>query len=278
MAELIEIYTEELPPDWTWRPTDKFKTGTTEFYVETAKWLARFGHEVIVYYDEGPAEGEQVLYLPRELYKGDNVVLACNSRPPRPGKRTVFWNNLKSKTIEMMPGFDDYIVLSPYHQRSFKGGKIVGHGCYPHRYKDVFKIPKSCLYSSSPDRGLELLEEIWPRVEEETGAELTVTYRNALPEKVMDDLYKTSQFWLHPGQGVELFCISALKAQAAGCIPVVVPNMALKDTVKYGVFATKETYADKLIDAIKKPPKIEKIPIPSWEEVTRELETVLLGT
>lgn len=87
----------------------------------------------------------------------------------------------------------------------------------------------------------------------------------------MCDLYKESEFWLHPGQGVELFCISAVKAQTAGCIPVVVPTMALAETVKFGVKTTLADYKEDLIAAITHPPAQRHIDFGSWDTVASDL-------
>jgi hypothetical protein len=87
----------------------------------------------------------------------------------------------------------------------------------------------------------------------------------------MIEHYKSSEFWLHPCQGIELFCVSAVKAQVAGCIPVVVPNMALETTVKYGIKTTLENYTKDIINAINNPPPIETVEFANWETVTKDL-------
>lgn len=273
---LIEMFTESLPPDYRWTPSDDFKRGTTEFYIETAKNLSTLGHDVIVYYDGVAAHVDGITYLPHSAYVGSDALLACNARPPKLARRNVYWTNLFDERAGDFQDFDAIINISEYQKSVFGSEKVhvIGHGCYPERYEGASKDGDVCLYSSSPDRGQALLEMIWPRVEKETGAKLITAY-GRFTEDEMDKLYKAARYWLHPGEGVELFCISALKAQAAGCIPVVVPNMALESTVKYGVRTTKERFADDLINAIKFPPPVPKIHIPSWLEVTKQIEELL---
>jgi glycosyltransferase involved in cell wall biosynthesis len=97
---------------------------------------------------------------------------------------------------------------------------------------------------------------------------LVQTYKRNISEDGMTDLYARSRFWLHPGQRVELFCISALKAQQSGCIPIVVPNMALAETVKTGIKTDLDHYFEELEKVLKNPPKGEFYEAPSWQEVT----------
>lgn len=279
MPRRIEIFTECLPSGWKWYPNDQFKTGTTEFYVETARCLRDMGHEVTVYYDREPLEYDGIMFMPRTHITGSDIVLSCNSESHTAGDVNVYWTNKFDDRQELHPKYDKMIVISEY-QRSIFGdkAKVVGHGCYPERYhSDGQKIKGLCIYTSSPDRGLDFLLNIWPRVKDETGAELVSTYGSGLSEKNMDDLYNFAQFWLHPGQGVELFCISGIKAQAAGCIPVVVPNMALAETIKSGILTTEDKFADDLIQAIKNPPEIKSASIPSWQEQTKLLEEILVN-
>ena len=266
---LLEIWTEVLPPGWEWTP-DSFVGGTHEFVVETAK-CAPFD-DVIVYYDGTPGVYDGIHYVGRDSFSGSDVVLACNSTPPKLGRYSVYWTSWDKARAQQYGMFDERIVLSPYHQSLFgTNSRIVPLSCWPRKFPSHRKIDGMCLYSSSPDRGSAFLESIWPRVERETGAKLYRTYDKSISEPEMELMDRQSQFWLHPGQGIELFCISAVKAQVAGCIPVVVPNMALDTTVKYGVRTTLEKYADDLIAALKNPPLVESVDFGDWYTVTKEL-------
>jgi hypothetical protein len=265
---LVEIWTEVLPPAWHWTP-DSYLGGTPEFAINVAK---NCEHDVVVYYDGKPCMYDGIYYLPRSQYRGSDVILAINSRPPKLGKHNIIWFSWDNAKDTQYLDFDERIVLSPYHKSIFGSNcRIVPLTCEPEDFKSTYKIKKQCLYSSSPDRGGEFLKSIWSEVEARTGARLVCTYKNNISEDEMKELYKQSEFWLHPCQGVELFCISAVKAQVASCIPVVVPNMALATTVKYGVKTTLENYKENLIKAINNPPKVEKVDFGSWQSVTDEL-------
>lgn len=263
---MIEIWTEELPKGWEWTP-NCYVGGTPEFVVNTAQCS-----DAVVYYDGPPGCFDGIFYLPRNHFKGDDVVLACNSKPPRLGKYNIIYTNWYHAREKDYLEFDERIVISPYHQKIFgSNSRIVSHSCWPHQFKDPIKTQKQCLYSSSPDRGGEFLKKIWPDVNKATGAVLITTYNKSISEEEMIYLYKSSQFWLHPGQGIELFCIAAVKAQVAKCVPVVVPNMALETTVKYGVKTTLENYKRDLIEAILNPPEIQDVDFGDWQIVTDEL-------
>lgn len=267
---MIEIWTEELPKGWEWTP-DCFVGGTPEFIVETARVLSN-KNDVIVYYDGPAMEFEGVFYVPRKGFTGQDIVLACNSRPPSNGKYSIYYTNWYHQRQSQCEDYDERIVLSKYHQGLFGSrSRIVPHSCWPQKFANPTKIKGKCLFSSSPDRGLNFIKSIWSRVEKETGAQLVVTYDKNISEDEMVEHYKSAEFWLHPGIGIELFCISAVKAQVAKAIPVVVPEMALAETVKFGVKTNLRDYEDQLISAIKNPPAIENVDFGSWETVTKKL-------
>ena len=127
------------------------------------------------------------------------------------------------------------------------------------------KVSKQCFYASSPDRGLDVLLEAWPQVyAAHPDATLILTYgaQTDLPgviclgdadDDTMAELYATSDIWCHPCTGVELFCLVGKKAQAAGCIPVIIPHMALAETVQRGFKTDREHYAQTLIEVLDMP-------------------------
>lgn len=57
-------------------------------------------------------------------------------------------------------------------------------------------------------------------------------------------LYLKAGVFAYPTEFAEIHCISALKAQAAGCIPVTTDFAALKETVQYGVTVHSEKTKD----------------------------------
>lgn len=263
----ISIYTEILPREFQWSPREDVPSGTVEFYIATAEELSK-NNEVIVYYDGDATHYKNVYYLPREMYGPSEINIHCNDRASF-GKRNIYWTNKIDQKAKDYMDYDHRITISKYHKSIFGDSTIIGHGIYPEFYKSG-KKENICLYSSSPDRAGEVLNELEPHITS-LGYKLIRTYSKAISEREMIDLYAKSRFWLHPCQGVELFCISAVKAQASGCIPIVVPNMALAETVKTGIKCELKDYKDELINALKNPPKIEKYTPPSWEDVTCDI-------
>jgi glycosyltransferase involved in cell wall biosynthesis len=142
--------------------------------------------------------------------------------------------------------------------------------------------PKRMIYTSSYDRGIEYLLERWEDVRKEVPeAELHLfygwdTYNKMLekgarsPEfkdrmvKLMSqegivehgrighkELVKELQkswFWVYPSHFEEISCISAMKAQSAGCYPVCTDYAALKETVKGGAIITGSCRNEAVLD------------------------------
>ena len=186
------------------------------------------------------------------------------------------------------------IVISNYakawtvSERALATGKVVtlGHGIDP--AECALMLPKvsasdvpqaaarrdpwQVLYTSSWDRGLEVLIEAWPRVYRAVGprARLVITcgrgpmapsavaqlaeMRRSMNTVVlynvsdhgMSLLYASSGVWAHLCTGVELFCTSAVRTQCNGAVPVVIPCMAVQGTVKFGVKTSREQFGAEL--------------------------------
>lgn len=154
---------------------------------------------------------------------------------------------------------------------------------------------KRVIYTSSYDRGLEHLLVMWPDVKKAVkDAELFVcygwqlwdkfytgnpasmgwkarmeemmkspgiTHLGRVPQTLLVDEYKKSGIWAYPTHFGEINCISAIKAQAYGCEPVVVNYAALKETVQFGRKVegdiydqeTRDKFKAELIDALNNP-------------------------
>jgi glycosyltransferase involved in cell wall biosynthesis len=123
-------------------------------------------------------------------------------------------------------------------------------------------------FFSSADRGLDVLLELIPKIEEKLGRKVTSCWAygwntydqfhaqnpdkmkwkwqviRAMNEVGMDakgrlshdelsDLMRDTDVWAYPTSFPEIHCITALKAQAAGCRPVTSGYAALQETVFY---------------------------------------------
>jgi glycosyltransferase involved in cell wall biosynthesis len=223
---------------------------------------------------------------------------------PLRAKRLILWMHDTDVGDRLTPvraaAFDRIVVLSEWHREHMLARYpfldadklvIVGNGVDPERFEhkvplikadasahDVWtsptvdrRQPHRVVYTSSPDRGLDvILEHIWPSVVEAVpDAELHVYYgwnnfealRNARPDlaefqrrvadltlatrnvvnhgrvtqKVLATELMKSSVWLYPTYFHETYCISAVEAQLAGVIPVTNARAALAETVRAGV-------------------------------------------
>lgn len=283
----LSLYTEPLPPAFAWSPRAPWR-GTEEFYVETARHLAR-NHSVEVFYDGETVELDGVVFRPRGEYRGGyDAVLACNAQPPAlvPGTRHVYWTNLWGDRFERHLWADAQVVISSFHRQVYEDplpitesevrfrAHVVGHGVDAAKFAPAQKEPIA-LYSSSMDRGGFWLKANWASLN--TGLTLVCT-EGRMSDAEVTDLYRRARVWLHPCMGVELFCIAALKAQAAGCLCVYSPTMALPETIRPGhlplaLHRWKRELAGSLLLATAPP-----VPhLPSWADVTADLERILTG-
>ncbi len=134
--------------------------------------------------------------------------------------------------------------------------------------KDVERIPWKMINTSAPDRGLHCLLTMWPKIKEKYpeatfywyyGWQTYDSYNANNPERMAfkDELVKllkqpgvfeggrishqeiaaemaSSDLWVYPTEFFETSCITAMKAQALGAVPVTTNVGALKETVFSG--------------------------------------------
>ncbi|MCA9313735.1 hypothetical protein KDA08_05500 [Candidatus Saccharibacteria bacterium] len=272
--------------EWGFSPWDKRIGGSEEFVVEVSKRLADRGHNVTVYHNGRHGLYEGVSYKDYEQFDYGGVLVNVNY-PEFGGD--IFWTSLDKN-----PKLDQFKVVCGISQYQIdncgiehKDVRILPPG---YNQDDIYpsdKVKKQCLYASSPDRGLDTLLRAWTSVHAaHPDATLIVTYGaqeydipnvefvDATSDE-MNYLYRTSDIWCHPANGGELYCISGIKAQAAGCWPVVIPTMALSETVRYGTMANKDNYADKLIEALTEHPEPLQGKYPTWDDATDQLEQII---
>lgn len=240
-----------------WEPTDTRLGGTEESVVRWAEELVKCEHEVMVYKNGWDKwfEYNGVQYEPRGMYGAHprDICINVKSFEVEPKEPTLYLTNEIDASAHDLSKFAGVIWPSEWAEEHIPVNNprrfILPHGYDPQKIFYRRKVPKQCLYASSPDRGLDTLAQIWPAiVEKHPDAHLYVTYGGQIDapnvtcgeftEEEMNQLYIDSEFWLHPANGGELYCISGIKAQAARCIPVYFPVMALAETVKAGVQCT----------------------------------------
>lgn len=257
-----------------WEPTDIRLGGTERGIQEWAEELVRKGHEVYVFRNGHKNSGMQVhggvIYQERSTYHGHgDICINVKSPEQVPLEPTIFYTNNTDADQLDLSKYSAVIQISEWAKDNISVNNpkvyVVPHGYEPLKIYPETKIKNQCLYASSPDRGLETLLRIWPKViAAHPDATLKVTYGapeydvegveflGNVDEETMNQLYRESDYWTYPCNGGELQCITGMKAQAAGCIPVIIPVMALQETVKNGYFATADNYAEVLIDAMSK--------------------------
>ncbi len=183
--------------------------------------------------------------------------------------------------------------------------------------------PHKVIYASSPDRGLETLLEVWPAVRNAVDdatldiyydwgmvkrhkpalyaslmaridelRPLGVRYHGGVAQPVLHDLMRRAGVWAYPNIGeVETFCITAVKALAAGMEPVATAAGALPEVLDRECLALQpdglvdtEDFCDALIEALDNPAeegarragRESALKRYSWPVTAKRLETILM--
>ncbi|HEY8096356.1 MAG TPA: glycosyltransferase family 4 protein, partial [Methylobacter sp.] len=282
---------------WTPATMNKAGIGGSETaVVEMSKRLASMGHSVRVYGDcpglEGTYDGVQ--YIHYEKFKDVECDVFITSRRPHivddefnvRAKAKICWVHDihcgTALTHRRALKLDRFFVLSQWHKDYFLSQHrfvhpdqvvITRNGIDLHRFAEVGKIqrnPHKAVYSSSPDRGLDVALRVMPRIRQQVpDAELHVFYgfhnwetsAKASNDKGQLDLidyikrsieqgkdngvvyhgrvnqvdlahhFMSAGVWSYPTWFVETSCITAMEAQAAGLRIITSPIAALNETV-----------------------------------------------
>lgn len=201
-----------------------------------------------------------------------------------------------SVTQEQVEAFDDVLWLSEWQRTQWmsvspsfeKFTKIFGNGIQPEQFQPISprSNPFSCIYGSNYGRGLEILLDSWWDVFEtfpkatldiyygwQHWGTLTKAQEDVFKNKIkalpnvrehgqvshhdLNRAYESSSLWTYPCTMDETFCITALRAQMAGAIPVVIQGSALTDVVRHGYSClSKEEYLPLLKKALSDAEKI----------------------
>ena len=189
-------------------------------------------------------------------------------------------------TPKRLNEIDKIITLSEWQRNLFPNIPeekflISGNGIEPQMFqKKAERNPHRMIYTSSYDRGLETLLKLFPLVKEEVPqAELHIFYgwdlfdrshsdnpkmmemkeriiklmeqdgvyeHGRVSQEQIIEEYQKSGAWAYPTEFGEISCITAMKAQVAGCIPITTNVAALDETVHFGLKVdSKNIYTDK---------------------------------
>lgn len=282
-----------------WHPADITQRGlggSETAAVRLAEELSELGHVVTVYGEmRQSAVWRDVIFRRHESFDPlDDHDVVITSRVPEVADRPIraatrmLWLHDVDAGPRLTPAraeqFDHILVLSEWHERHVAGRypfaadrlRRIRNGVHLPFFKPLpweERAPR-VLFTSSPDRGLDVLLDLWPRVLEKVPeAELHHCY-SAVYDRVADQdpavaehrerirelarqpgvvglgslnqhalakLMCSSRVWAHPSwMGMvdapfhETSCIGAMEAQAAGCLVVYSDWGALPETVRIG--------------------------------------------
>lgn len=284
-----------------WSPlADQGWSGGEEILTKFARALAHRGHNVCVFYDGEPLIDETpealVTYLARGSAANSTFDLALYFKcpelyDPRLAPRSYCWTDQERPFVP--DPFVRVVACSEYLRRWLASAvpravprlHVIPYGIDCAEVlaagEGITRNPLEVLHCASPDRGLDVFLDLWPRVLAHVpDATLTIAYgwelfdkyggSPALKAKILGQcavlmeqgaqitMRRLSRLEMHQAlhraavyaywcTGGEQFGLTALKAQLAGCVPVVKPWGALHETVvrEYHV-----TDADMMVERI----------------------------
>lgn len=204
-------------------------------------------------------------------------------------------------SAELVRPFENatYLFKSQYHKDQYPkvtNYKIIPNGIDVSQFgQGIGKKPYSVIYPSAYYRGLEVLVNLWPQVKKEVpeatldiyygweswvsaegedafyhrmtkklkdGKKLGITEHGRVDHQTLANKYAESKVWAYPTEFPEIFCITAVKANLAGCKPVITDVAALKETggpsadyiesdAIYNDQYSQEKFVKKLVKALK---------------------------
>lgn len=180
------------------------------------------------------------------------------------------------------------------------------------------KRKNSVGYFSAYYRGLECLLDMWPKIRaavpdatldvyygweswvalqgeddfyyrmERKFAELRssgVTVHGRVSHRELATAMRRTHVWAYPTQFTEIHCITALKAQEAGCYPVTTTVGALAETVQCGdKIATQRIYTDEykqekfvkaVVSALQENKTGHPVPQTDWSDIAQQWNNVI---
>lgn len=263
--------------------------GSETAVIELAKRLVKKGLKVTVYNNcnvkAGGVEVDGVLYRNHwEFNKEDYYNTLWIWRVPAlldygfKARRIVLdMHDVMSNdefTPERIDAVDKIFVKTNYHRSLYPNVPdekfvIVGNGIDLSRFdQDVERNEHKIIYSSTPNRGLENILDVWPQIREKVpDAELHIFYgwntfyalekdnpvmmewmetmkakmnqegvvnRGRVGQLELAKEMLSSGFWLYPTEFPEIHCITACEMQAAGVYPITSGFAALEETQLMG--------------------------------------------
>lgn len=253
--------------------------GSEEAVINLTKRWAKMGYDVTVFNncpEEKTVDGVKWVrfekFNPRDIF---NVLIAWRNNPflePKvANKKFIDVHDVPSlkyfpeetlKDVTMM-------VKSQYHRELFPHLKdnnfhILNNGIDLSQFNADNKVKNNLVWTSSYDRGLEYLLEMWPEIKKEVpDATLDVAYgfnlfdnsargrtdegkkwkakmlglldqdgvtdHGRLSNDEVAELYNKADVWAYPTDFPEIDCMTATKAMAAKCVPITTDVAVMKE-------------------------------------------------
>lgn len=301
MSLTIDLYANDGSP-MNITPPDIFGRGVGGAELAMMTWaetMAKRGHRVRVYNNpnrQGNYNG--VAYLPQSDFswrEERDVFIAFRSpnRFTRMCRAAVklFWSTdqqtVGNFATDIFPYVDRIVCISPFHvdyhktrytdaYNAFMGNHAelvpesldtkIGYfdlGVRVEEYdQPIEKVPGRCIFCSVPERGLEVLRLMWPRIKERApNASLVITsdytlwgapnplnqehrlnwlhhqdvaFMGKIPRRELVEEQLRAEVQTYGSTYEELFCISTAECQVAGAYPVTSDLGALPTTNKWG--------------------------------------------
>lgn len=291
-----------------WGP-DSLETGaggSEEAVINLTKRWAAMGMDVTVYNncpEEKTVDGVKWVryerFNPRDMF---NILISWRNNP--------FMEEIVASTklidVHDVPSLQYFskkylkdvtlMVKSEYHKSLFphlpdSKFQVINNGIDPKQFENPEKVKNSVVWTSSYDRGLEYLLEMWEGVMAEVpDATLDIYYGWNLfdqsPYAMTDEgirwklkmqnlmmqpgirhhgrvntheiakAYKRADVWAYPTNFPEIDCITATKAMAAKCVPITTDYAVMKERnqgviVKGDIADNKDVFKNKLIQILK---------------------------
>lgn len=293
----IAFYTNPLFETWHPEKAKVEGSGGAEMCVmEIARRFAFDGWRTVVFGTPGANVGyyeeEGVEYWnAQEFDANENFEVFVGSRAPhmfempmRANKKLLWMHDVNTGQVpfsgwgDVWTKMDGVIGLTDWHCNHLSKlygidpGKMIKihNGFDPAQFTSHAKDPHKFVFSSSPDRGVDVLLSMWPEIRKLYGdATLDifygwtgidrilqmqpdhpiqafknhvvglsedlkgegVTWHNRVTRAELAKHYETTAVWAYPTYFMETFCITALEMQAAGVIPATSNLAGLKETV-----------------------------------------------
>lgn len=235
-----------------------------------------YGNDVTLYNDPKEIGASSFRQLPiADFHPHDDRDILIVFRSPNTriqhAKGKKIWWSCDSYTVDDFRAFrqqvDKVVCISKYHAKYFRDMYGITDGIpidLPVRtweYREpVQKIPKRCIFTSIPDRGVMELHAAWARIVAEVPeaslvitsdwrlwadwqteesirrfrlayAQLpNVTYRGAIKRSDLVKVQMEADLHLYPSTFEEMFCIAVAESEVAGAFPVTSDTGALPTT------------------------------------------------